>query len=517
MMDSIRFSDFTMHRKTRRLCRGEEDIPIGGRAYDLLELLIEQRDRVVGRDEIMAHVWPGTVVGDNNLNVQVANLRRILGPEAIVTVPSRGLRFALEIANGTATPLSLPDRPSVVVLPFTNLGGDADLDWLADGFVEDITTELSRFRDLFVVARNSAYAYRQMPRALPVISQELGVRYVVEGSVRATADRVRVTAQLVDAANGGQVWAETFDRDLAGHFDTQTMVARAIVSCLAPQIDRAEAARISIAQPEDLTAHGLAMQAWSVVSTAQMSPEFGLRDKARNLARQALARNESSALAWRVLAWVAWWDAYYGASGSVEKSLRDGFDTSKRAIAADPTDHHARRVQALLHFVDKDYQSGMTVLRNAHEMNPNCAITLGWLGVCEAHYGDAEAGLPLIEAALRRSPRDPSRGVMQSMLGFCNVVLGNYAAARSAADASLSESTESASALLLSTLARVGLGDYDGARDAFYKLEKVAPALIDARLAGHWLTSNDEYRKRAQHYLHVAAGLALPKSVGERR
>ena len=117
---------------------------------------------------------------------------------------------------------------------------------------------MSRFRDLFVVARNSAFAYRGMPRDLKVISRELGVRYVVEGSVRATAKRVRVTAQLIDAHTGGHVWAEVFDRDLVGHFDTQARVARAIVTCLAPQIDRAEAERIRIAAPEDLTAHGLA-------------------------------------------------------------------------------------------------------------------------------------------------------------------------------------------------------------------------------------------------------------------
>jgi len=133
------------------------------------------------------------VVGENNLNAQIANLRRILGPEAIVTVPRRGLRFALQL--GCEPPaLTLPDRPSVVVLPFSTFGGDPDLDWLADGFVEDITTELSRFRDLFVVARNSAFVYRQMPRDLREIARNLGVRYVVEGSVRATPARVRVTA-----------------------------------------------------------------------------------------------------------------------------------------------------------------------------------------------------------------------------------------------------------------------------------------------------------------------------------
>jgi DNA-binding winged helix-turn-helix (wHTH) protein len=157
-MDSIRFTKFTFQRCSRRLSRGEEDVAIGARAFDLLDFLIASRDRVVGRAEVMAAVWPDAVVGENNLNVQLANLRRLLGADAIVTVPGRGLRFALEVSSSALPKLDLPDRPSVVVLPFAGLGGDPGLSWLADGFVEDITTELSRFRDLFVVARNSAIA-----------------------------------------------------------------------------------------------------------------------------------------------------------------------------------------------------------------------------------------------------------------------------------------------------------------------------------------------------------------------
>lgn len=173
-MDSFSFSDFVLQRRARQLTRAMDIIPIGARAFDLLDLLIAHRDRVVSRDEIMAVVWPDTVVGENNLNVQVANLRKVLGGDAILTVPGRGLRFGLDVRASVA--LDLPDRPSVVVLPFSNLGGDPDLAWFADGFVEDITTELSRFRDLFVVARNSAFAYRQAPRDLRAISRELGVR-----------------------------------------------------------------------------------------------------------------------------------------------------------------------------------------------------------------------------------------------------------------------------------------------------------------------------------------------------
>ncbi len=511
-MESIRFADFVFDRRTRQLTKASSALPLGARAFDLLDLLIAHRDRVVGRDEIMAAVWPGAVVGENNLNVQVANLRRCLGPEAIVTVAGRGLRFGLEVAP-PAPPLALPDRPSVVVLPFTDLGGDPDLAWFADGFVEDITTELSRFRDLFVVARNSAFVYRQMPRDLRVISRELGVRYAVEGSVRATADRVRVTAQLIDAATGGHVWADNFDRDIIGHFDTQAQVARAIVTCLAPQIDRAEVERFKITPPENLTARGLAMQGWAAISAGEMAYDRGPRDRAAEIARQALALDPGSGMAWRVLAWVAWWNVYHATTPSVSKTLTAGIAAATQAIAADLTDHHARRLRALLHFMNQDSETGLLELRQAHEMNPNCAVTLAWLGLYEGFHGDADKGVSLAEAALRRSPRDPARASLLAALGFAHFAVRNYVAAAEAAEAALAEAVGSATPLILAAIANVGAGRIDRAAVAFSRVEAIAPTLVSARLAGRWLTSNADYLARAHTFFRIAAGLAPPEAA----
>ncbi|MDM7933593.1 winged helix-turn-helix domain-containing protein [Tabrizicola sp.] len=488
-----------------------EIVPIGARAFDLLDILITHRDRVVGRDEIMAAVWPGAVVGENNLNVQVANLRKVLGGDAILTVPGRGLRFGLEV--GQAGALDLPDRPSVVVLPFTDLGGDPDLAWFADGFVEDITTELSRFRDLFVVARNSAFVYRHGPRDLRAISRELGVRYAVEGSVRATTDRVRVTAQLIDATTGGHVWAERFDRELTAHFDTQARVARAVVTCLAPQIDRAEAERIRITPPENLTARGLALSGWSAISAGDMAYDRSARDKADDLARQALALDPASGLAWRVLAWVAWWHVYHATTASVPETLAEGINAATRAIAADPTDHHARRIRALLHFMQQNADAGLPELRQAHEMNPNCAVTLAWLGLYEGFHGDADRGVVLAEAALRRSPRDPARGSLLAALGFAHFAVRNYAAAAEAADAALAEASGSATPLILAAIAWVGAGRVDRASTAFERVKAIAPTLVEARLAGRWLTSNADYLARAHTFFRIAAGLAPPEAA----
>ncbi len=508
-MDAYHFSEFTLEPRTRQLRRGVEMVALGERAFDLLELLVVHRNRVVGRDEIMASVWSNAIVGENNLNVQVANLRRVLGAEAIVTVPGRGLRFVLDVAPDAQHP-ALPDRPSIVVLPFGSTGVDPGLDWLADGVVEDITTELSRFRDLFVVARNSAAAFRDTPRDLCRIARELGVRYVVEGSVRATQDRVRITARLIDAPSGGTLWAESFDRAMSDHFETQALVTRAVVACLAPQIDRAEADRVRTLAPGELTAHGLARQGWAVISSGDMAYDPRPRELAADLARQALARDPGSALAWRVLAWVAWWHAYHATTGSVAETLDDGIEAATRAIAADPTDHHARRIRALLHFMNRNVGAGLTELRLAHEMNPNCAVTLGWLGLYDSVHGIAVMGVPLVEAALRRSPRDPSRGSLLAALGFAHFSQCNYAAAAEAAQAALAEAAYSATPLILAAIAWVGAGRIDRARAAFQKAERIAPTLVAARLSGRWLSSNPDYLARADTFFRIAAGLAPP-------
>ncbi|MDK3075891.1 winged helix-turn-helix domain-containing protein [Sedimentitalea sp. JM2-8] len=511
-MDQYRFDDFILDRRKRQLLCGPDVVRVGARAFDLLEMLVMHRDRIVSRDEIMQAVWPGTIVGDNNLNVQVANLRRLLGADAIVTVPGRGLHFALDVLPD-ATALALPGKPSVVVLPFDMLGGDPDLDWLADGFVEDITTELSRFRDLFVVARNSAFAYRHTPRDLRAIALELGVRYVVKGSVRARADRVRVTAQLIDATNGGHVWAESFDRDMADHFEMQARVARAIVTCLSPQIDRAEAERIRVIAPEDLTAHGLAQQGWSVISSGEMAYDRGLRDQAEDLARRALARNDASALAWRVLAWVAWWHVYHGTTDSVPDTLATGIDAATRAIAIEPTDHQARRLRAQLHLMNQDVAAGLPELRQAHEMNPNCAVTLCWLGIYEAINGNADIGVPLAEAGIRRSPRDPARGSMLCALGFAQFAARNYAATAECAEAALAESANGTTPLILGTIAYVGLGQIEKAAETFRRVQRIAPKLVEARLSGRWLSANPDYLTRAHTFFRIAAGLAPPQAA----
>lgn len=511
-VDAFHFQDCILRPSLRQVLRDGAPLALGARAFDLLLHLVGNAGRVIGRDEVMLAVWGDAIVGDNNLNVQVATLRHLLGRDAVLTVPGRGLRFghAVRAVAAMEAEPEPPDRPSVVVLPFTDLGAEATWGWLADCVVEDITTELSRFRDLFVVARNSAFAWRDQARDVRGVARALGVRYVVEGSVRVAAGRVRATAQLIDATLGGHVWAENFDAELDDPFAAQARIAAGVVAALAPQIDGAEAFRIRRTPPSNLGVFGLAQAAWSVMSAGEMAFDTAPRDRAAALAREALAADPCCGLAHRVLAAVAWWHAYHGTTDDFVATVAAGRDAADAAIGLDAQDHHAWRQKGLLAFMAQDHAAGLSALRRAHDLNPNCAVTLAWLSLNEALHGEGERGVPLAEAALRRSPRDPGRGEMLCALGFAQFAARNYPGADASAQAALLGMANAAPPLVLGTIAQVGAGDLARAAATFATLQQTAPALAAQRLAGRWLSTNPDYQARAHTFLRVAAGLAAP-------
>ncbi len=514
-VDAFHFQDCILRPSLRQVLRDGAPLALGARAFDLLVHLVTNAGRVLARDEVMLAVWGDAIVGDNNLNVQVATLRQLLGRDAVLTIPGRGLRFGHPVRAAAATEAEPepPDRPSVVVLPFSDLGAEAAWAWLADCIVEDVTTELSRFRDLFVVARNSAFAWRDQPRDVRSVARILGVRYVVEGSVRVAAGRVRATAQLIDATSGGHAWAENFDAELDDPFAAQARIAAGIVAALAPQIDGAEAFRMRRAPPSNPGAFGLAQAAWSVMSADEMAFDPTPRNRAAALAREALAADRCCGLAHRVLAAVAWWHAYHGTTDDVAATVAAGRDAADAAIGLDAQDHHAWRQKGLLAFMAQDGAAGLSALRRAHDLNPNCAVTLAWLSLNEALHGESERGVLLAEAALRRSPRDPARGEMLCALGFARFAARDYVGAAAAAQGALLGMANAAPPLVLGAIAQVGAGDLPAAAATFARLHETAPGLAAARLAGHWLSTNPDYQARAHLFLRVAASLAPPEDA----
>jgi hypothetical protein len=331
--------------------------------------------------------------------------------------------------------------------------------------------------------------------------------------VRVIGAQVRATAQLIDAVSGSHVWADNIDGVIDDPFALQTQMADGIVAALAPQIDAAEVSRMRRAPPADLDAFGQAQAAWAAVSVGEMAFDTEPRERAAALARAALAADPSCGLAWRVLAVVHWWHAYHGTTDNVAASVAAGCDAADAALAVEAQDHHAWRQKGLLLFMAQAPSSGLQALRHANALNPNCAVTLAWLGLHEALHGDTTRGVPLAEAALRLSPRDPARGEMLCALGFAQFAAHDDAGAAASAQAARLGMVNAAPPLVLAAIAQVGIGDLDAAATTFAVLARTAPALTAQRLAGRWLSTNPDYLRRAHTFLRVAAGQLPPAAA----
>jgi TolB-like protein len=271
------FEEYAFDTDRRELHRGAGVVSVAPQVFDLLDCLIRNRERVVSKDDLINAIWKGRSVSDAALTTRLNVVRSVIGDTGeeqrlIKTSPRKGFRFVGpvrevqgpaggEVANNPVEPtkpaLTLPDKPSVAILPFANLSSDPEQEYFADGIVEDIITALSRFKALFVIARNSSFTYKGRAVDVKQVGRGLGVRYVLEGSVRKSANRVRITGQLVDTSTGAHLWAERFDGGLSDIFDLQDQVTESVVGAIAPAPEKAEIERANRKPTESLDAYAL--------------------------------------------------------------------------------------------------------------------------------------------------------------------------------------------------------------------------------------------------------------------
>ncbi len=281
------FSNHVLDTDLRELGSEGRVIPVEPQVFDLLVHLLENRERVVSKDDLIDKIWHGRSVSDSTLTSRINAARRAVGDNGaeqnlIRTVPRKGVRFVGAVVTQLRNPSAddaaaapehqvrpsqpgppLPDRPAIAVLPFTNMSGDREQDYFSDGISEDIITALSKLRWLFVIARNSSFVYKGRSVHINLIAQELGVRYVVEGSVRRSGDRVRISVQLTDVSTGSHIWAERYDRDLADVFALQDEITESIVAAIEPQLYVAENFRAQRKPPGSLDAWDLVVRGLS--------------------------------------------------------------------------------------------------------------------------------------------------------------------------------------------------------------------------------------------------------------
>jgi TolB-like protein len=267
----ISFGPFRLDLERRQLFRDGNVVRLGSRALEILCALASAKGDIVSKDQLMAHVWPGRVVEENAIQVHVSALRKALsqtdnGTSYVVTVPGRGYRFITASTYSSDTSarsseLSLPEKPSIAVLPFDNLSGDREQEYFADGMAEEIITALSRCNWLFVISRNSSFTYKGKFADPQRVGRELGVRYVLQGSVRRSGNRLRFGGQLIDAISRAQIWAERFDGDTSDVFDLQDRFTQSVVAAIEPRLQFAEIERIQCKRIENLDAYDLLLRA----------------------------------------------------------------------------------------------------------------------------------------------------------------------------------------------------------------------------------------------------------------
>ena len=392
-------------------------IPIGSRALDVLVVLVGRAGDIVSRDEMIAAAWPATVVGDNNLNMQIAALRRVLderraGGSCIQTVPGRGYRFVSRVTreDGDAR-----RRFSIVVLPFTNLSEDREQQYFADGITDDVTTDLSRLADMFVISRNTAFTYRNKPVDTKQIGRELGVRYVLEGSVVRSGNQVRVNAQLIDAETDAHLWAERFEREIGDLFALQTEITRRIAWALHLELLDTEAGRPT--DHPDAREYILRGHAAYAKPPARENYTEAISLFERALVLDPRSVDAKSLLAGALLARVLEFP-----TNSSDRDIERAEELATEAVAASPRSMLAHWAKANVLRLQRRCAEAALEFEMVLALNRNWVGAITALAWCKLLIGSIEEAIPLLQQAIRLSPRDPYVSVWYYRIGFVHLL-----------------------------------------------------------------------------------------------
>jgi adenylate cyclase len=434
------FGNCSVDCARRELRRGGKLVAIEPQVFDVLVYLIQHRDRVVSRDDLLASVWGGRIVSESTLSSRINSARSAIGDSGegqhlIRTLPRKGFRFVGRVREeegpgrtldgGTpAEPprpaLALPDKPSIAVLAFTNMSGDPGQDYFGDGITEDIITGLSRFSELFVIARNSSFQYKGKSPDIRQVGRELGVRYVLEGSIRRAGERVRISAQLIDAVTGARRWGERYDRELKDVFAVQDEVSLAIVAILVAQVNKAEAERTLLKPPETWQAYDFFMRASDIFTAVGSSFIVADLYEARRLLERSISLDPSYARAYATLssthliAWIVRLDEDHLSPAALERAHRLAW----KAVQLDPNlpIAHAHLAHVLTFIAE---------FEKAMALNPN--FTDWRFGIALNRAGQPARAVQVIEAHMRYDPfYNP---LAAGHLGLARYTLREYAQA----------------------------------------------------------------------------------------
>ncbi|MBR0913774.1 winged helix-turn-helix domain-containing tetratricopeptide repeat protein [Bradyrhizobium japonicum] len=487
------FEEYAFDAGRRELHRGSDRISVTPKVFDLLDYLIRNRERVVGKDELIDAIWQGRCVSDAAVTTRLNSARCAIGDSGeeqrlIRTLPRRGFRFVGQVREtlaaegpaaadgGAETPkpaLSLPDKPSIAVLPFANLCPDPAQDYFADGMVEEIISGLSRSKSLFVIARHSTLAYKGRAIDVKQIGQELGVRYVLEGSVRKAGNRVRIAGQLIDAATGLNLWTDRFDSEIEDLFDLQDRLTSSVIGAISPQLERAEIERARRQPTDNLQAYDYYLRAFA--SFFKFTEEASI--EAIELAKTAREIDPEFARAY--------------ALGARCYVLRNVFDwitdeaherseaarLARRAVELDRNDPSVLAMAGhALAQVLGEVEEGESHLTRAIKLDPNLVIARHWSGWGQLWLGRGDAAVEQFSIALRLNPLHPHGSCnAQTGLAYAYFLAGRNEDALSCAASAVSLIPIFPPALFILAACHAALGHVEEARRICADAIKLSP------------------------------------------
>jgi TolB-like protein/Tfp pilus assembly protein PilF len=444
MPPRLRFGDVEIDLNAFELWRGGVLQAVEPQVLELVSYLARNSGRLVTKDELIETVWNGRIVSDATLASRIKSARQAIGDDGarqhwIKTVHGRGVRFLGEVASGPAEPPPAADasgRPAVAVLPFENLTGESGESFLADGVAEEITAALSRMRSLTVIARSSTQVYRRRPVELGQVGRELGVRYVVMGTVRQAADTVRINARLVDVGSGAQIWADHYGGRLEDVFALEDRITAQLLSALVPTIRGVEIERARRKRPDSMEAYDYVMRALPQVWA--LTQEAGL--EALRLTERAIALQPDYALAHALAAWCHFWQYVNGWPADLEATRVEGLRLARAALRLDDEDPDVlAMVGAVEATLGRHLDYAAALIDKALTIDPNSAWA--WIrgGYCHVYRGSAELALQYFERAEKLSPFDPLNFNRHVGVALAHFIAGRYRQSAEAAAKSLLE------------------------------------------------------------------------------
>jgi TolB-like protein len=484
MTDEIHFGRFGLNLAQGGLLRDGKLVPLGNRALEILIVLASAKGEIVTKDELMAQVWPGRVVEENNIQVHVSALRKALddgstNSSCVVTVPGRGYRLIgipppASVDRAAAEPVpEAAEHPSIAVLPFRNMSDDPDQDHFTDGMVEEIITGLSRFRWLSVIARNSSFAYKGRAMDVQQIGRELGVRYVLEGSVRKAADRVRIAGQLIYASNGAHLWADCFEGSLRDAFDLQDRVTATVIGAVAPRLEQAEVERAARKPSENLDAYDHYLR--GIASLRRETRPAN--DEALRLFYRAIELDADFSSAYGMAAWCycqrqsnGWIVDREQAIAEVTRLADGAAKFGKHDAVALCWSGHA------LAYVTHAVEAGAALIQRALILNPNLAAAWDFSGWVNIWLGKPEVAIEHFAHAIRLNPLGVRMGGKQARVACAHLCAGRYDDASSWAEAALGQDPNFAPALQVAAASNALAGRFEAAQNAVRRLRELDPA-----------------------------------------